>query len=1217
MSKITINIGTFIFLLLCVASCRTMGEEDLDRAIENTLRATIGAETKTVLEYNESAPSKVVWEKKDEIAVFIDDNRLPKRYALVSGENTTNGIFSGSGVGKQYLGVYPYEAVKEAISGEEVLVDLPQEQGYNVNSFGHGNNPMVAISYSTDLIFYNVCSLIRLSIKGSNVVNKIVFSTNDEDVFVAGPAKVRIGQNGFPEMQMEEGGYNSVSLITGGVELKPDTYTDFYLALPPQNYIGGFTVTIQTPTGFMRKSIERDFVLERSKIHSATPFVLHLDEGVEPSSSLKGLGTRENPFLIGSLSDLLYMRQKINTEDIGLIIAEDESLVPAMIAHYKLTSDIDLSPVCGESQGADWEPIGNIGANMYYIFDGYFDGDNHCITNLYINNESEYQGLFGSSTMSNGLYYPDSWYKTEKYNLLRGKNYAQEHSEVRNLTVKGKVSAFKYVSLISTVVYDVSNCKSYGTVIAKNEYGLGAGIAIDANNVSRCDNFAEIRSAHSASGVIYGHLSSCDPIVESCTNYGSVSCDYEAAGIVHGASLIVNCVNYGKVSGKNSANGISAVANSVLNCMNYGEIVGEGAFYSHRSVYDSKASGLIGLGSCSRVVNCFNAGKVIAISNVCGIINSAYGLENNCAEVTNCLNVGDLFLSDMGYSNAGKIDDSSGCIGIGNYGANIRLTNNYWLYDEINGVGNKDGLITTSTPTNVLIENNTPLNIAQIKGLENNSILYISESGGAYTNLVKALNAWAYEHSISDGVDYSGWTLSSENGYPTLTMQKATMPEPDEVAPYFDLNTMSADVMAEGEYFNVDVSTNRTFEITPEEDWVVEVGREKLGYMHTSITFYAKPNPENQIRETSLIFKVGSNENYSVKVTQQPHPEWYISLDYSKDGEVKILSSASKGNGIDIILMGDGFSDRQIEDGTYYSIMSKMMNSFFSVEPYKTYGALFNVYYVNVISTTEGYEHDGQRLGTQFGEGTHIEGDNAAVLSYAKKAIGEERLNEALIIVALNSDRHAGTCYMFSPDYGDIDGTPDYSGGTTIAYCSTEDKGDFFAETIHHEAGGHGFAKLADEYYYEEYGRVPSSKVESTRAGQKYGWYKNIDFTSNPNTVKWNIFLEDARYSNDGLGVFEGAMTYPYGVYRPTENSIMRYNTGGFNAPSRQAIWYRIHKLAYGSSWVFDYESFVDYDSINRMTATKAIDNRESNYVVKQFQPLAPPVVVGGFLKEK
>ena len=94
-------------------------------------------------------------------------------------------------------------------------------------------------------------------------------------------------------------------------------------------------------------------------------------------------------------------------------------------------------------------------------------------------------------------------------------------------------------------------------------------------------------------------------------------------------------------------------------------------------------------------------------------------------------------------------------------------------------------------------------------------------------------------------------------------------------------------------------------------------------------------------------------------------------------------------------------------------------------------------------------------------------------------------------------------------------------------------------------------------------------------------------------------------------------MTYPYGVYRPTENSIMRYNTGGFNAPSRQAIWYRIHKLAYGSSWVFDYESFVDYDSINRMTATKAIDNRESNYVVKQFQPLAPPVVVGGFLKEK
>ena len=40
----------------------------------------------------------------------------------------------------------------------------------------------------------------------------------------------------------------------------------------------------------------------------------------------------------------------------------------------------------------------------------------------------------------------------------------------------------------------------------------------------------------------------------------------------------------------------------------------------------------------------------------------------------------------------------------------------------------------------------------------------------------------------------------------------------------------------------------------------------------------------------------------------------------------------------------------------------------------------------------------------------------------------------------------------------------------------------------------------------------------------------------------------------------------------------MNDNTGGFNAPSREAIYYRIHKLAYGESWTYDYEEFVNWD---------------------------------------
>ena len=50
----------------------------------------------------------------------------------------------------------------------------------------------------------------------------------------------------------------------------------------------------------------------------------------------------------------------------------------------------------------------------------------------------------------------------------------------------------------------------------------------------------------------------------------------------------------------------------------------------------------------------------------------------------------------------------------------------------------------------------------------------------------------------------------------------------------------------------------------------------------------------------------------------------------------------------------------------------------------------------------------------------------------------------------------------------------------------------------------------------------------------------------------------------------------------PTEDSMMNSNKGKFNAPSREAIYYRIHKLAYGASWKYDYETFVKWDAKNR-----------------------------------
>ena len=330
-------------------------------------------------------------------------------------------------------------------------------------------------------------------------------------------------------------------------------------------------------------------------------------------------------------------------------------------------------------------------------------------------------------------------------------------------------------------------------------------------------------------------------------------------------------------------------------------------------------------------------------------------------------------------------------------------------------------------------------------------------------------------------------------------------------------------------------------------------------------------------------------------------PDYYMSSDYSQDRVVTTLQTATEGNGINLVLMGDAYSDRQIADGTYGAAMQKMADAFFSEEPYTTYKNMFNVYAVNVVSFTEGYEHGGQALGTYFGDGTLVGGDDSRCIAYAQTVIPSSQMDNTLIVVAMNRDYYAGTCWMYYPGDGD------YGKGLAIAYFPTSSDMETFEGLVRHEAGGHGFSKLADEYAYDR--TISEAEKTSMENYFRNGWYKNIDFTNDPEQVKWARFLKDSRYANDGLGVFEGGATYAKGVWRPTENSIMRYNTGGFNAPSRESIWYRIHRLAYGESWQYDFEAFVAYDAKNRQVAGNAgVCNR--NYVERRREPTHPPVVV-------
>jgi hypothetical protein len=317
----------------------------------------------------------------------------------------------------------------------------------------------------------------------------------------------------------------------------------------------------------------------------------------------------------------------------------------------------------------------------------------------------------------------------------------------------------------------------------------------------------------------------------------------------------------------------------------------------------------------------------------------------------------------------------------------------------------------------------------------------------------------------------------------------------------------------------------------------------------------------------------------------------YESTDYSKDGTMVTIQNHTIGNGIKILLVGDGFTDKDIESGKYDRSMEKAVENFFDIEPYKTYRDRFDVINMRVVSPTSVF--DGSKntaFESVIGPGTLIEGNLDVAYEKVYKAYGS--LDDVLVIVVLNTTQYAATCWMV--------------GNTiSIAFCPMSEEYYYpFDTIIHHEAGGHGFANLGDEYYYS--GTISQSEKEDLEWWQDYyGWYGNIDVTPDRSKVKWANFLTDPLYSSS-VDVYEGAYGYAYGVWRPTYESCMNSMYGSFNAPSRYAIYKRIMERS-GESCSWD--DFVEYDQINRASDAKS---QSGHQVVSPSErpPHQPPIFV-------
>ena len=228
-----------------------------------------------------------------------------------------------------------------------------------------------------------------------------------------------------------------------------------------------------------------------------------------------GEGTIDDPYLINTVEDLALVSQ-INKNGFS----------DFRYKHYKLTCDLDLTEYLsstgeGYNDGMGWIPIGNLG------FYGHFDGGNHTVSGLYINDpNSRYAGLFG-------LF---------------------EEGSIKNLgLVDVNITVGHCVGALAGVIYGetyIDNCYTTGNIVCLANVWQ---ISYAGGLIGYCGFWA-------------GYVGKMG-IITNCYSGCNVYAYDEYAGGLVGVNLdftISNCYSYGTVSGFNSVGGIAGFNGGVV-----------------------------------------------------------------------------------------------------------------------------------------------------------------------------------------------------------------------------------------------------------------------------------------------------------------------------------------------------------------------------------------------------------------------------------------------------------------------------------------------------------------------------------------------------------------------------------------------------------------------------------------------------------------------------
>lgn len=415
----------------------------------------------------------------------------------------------------------------------------------------------------------------------------------------------------------------------------------------------------------------------------------------------------------------------------------------------------------------------------------------------------------------------------------------------------------------------------------------------------------------------------------------------------------------------------------------------------------------------------------------------------------------------------------------------------------------------------------------------------------------------------------------------------------------------------------LNTAVTRTLTIESEGEWLVESKPDWVslditagsGDSGVNVTFDELPSGSDG-RSGEIVFLL-KDQDYRVvcNVSQYDYK-------YAED-EFVTLQTASKGDGIDIVFLADGYNAEDLSRESYENAVNAAYGHFFDIEPYRTYKDYFNVTMAVSVSPESGIGGVNTRVQNKFNTwanagaeigGRNGETDYLRIRDYVLENMPDIDIDRTLVIMIPNTLDYGGMTYLWDE-------------GFAISYCPMNYNAYpyDYRGVVQHEAGGHGFGKLGDEAAYHQ-GFIDAchcsccGHVDAFNAAKKKGWYDNLSLSGKLSEVPWKHLVSLEKYRSI-VDIFEGGYMHSRGVYRSEQNSCMNNCIPYYNTISRESIVRRIMLYA-GEE--FNFADFVENDGTDASaSSTSGVMTRSASGIAVQGTSSGPEPAMMGSMKRR